>query len=489
MIPTICRLARRIPLSRRSLSSMAHPTISREMTAKWLQPILEDNSEPPRLYAWTLANLKNVSESGSKGDVKKWVDADAEPNADTDAYREKRRIYILGVGNIGRLYAACLAKSPKTPPITLVVHRRDLLEYWRDKPGIQILGEGWTGELDRGFDIEWWTDVKPDFGPVKEPGGSPIEESGEGSGESAGIRSLIVATKAADAMPQVDRLRRYLGPQTEVAFAQNGMCKLWPPFGEIYARHRWGSADRGPKWRVCVTTHGVTGLGLFRSLLASPASVAVGTVGLGVEKGKDTKYLIKQMIMAPGLAAERVGTRDIWVAQLEKLVVNSIINPLTVVLACKNGKILNQRGDRVGDVIAGLLDEASRTLRALVQDVSTEAILLSAKDVTKVKSDEVRLKEIRTYLLKRFTIYKLQPMLYDVGKKVAENTSSMLQDVKAGKKTEIEDINGWLVEMGKYLDVENGLLAHEKLIALVESVVESKKILSRDQLVRHFFGG
>ncbi|XDG01319.1 hypothetical protein ABKA04_000934 [Annulohypoxylon sp. FPYF3050] len=468
---------------------MAHPTTSHEFTAKWLQPILEDNSEPPRLYAWTLANLKNVSENGSKGDVRKWEDPNPDTDTDTGPDREKRRIYILGIGNIGRFYAACLSRSARRPPITLVVHRRELLEFWRDRPGIQILGKGWTGEWDRRFDIEWWTDVKPDFGPVKEPGGSPIEDSGEGSGRSEGIRSLIVATKAGDAMPQVDRLRRYLGRQTEVMFAQNGMCKLWPPFGEIYAKHRWGSAGRGPRWRACVTTHGVTALGSFRSLLASPASVAVGTVGVGVGKGKDTKYLIKQMIQAPGLAAEWVGTKDLWVAQLEKLVVNSIINPLTVVLGCKNGEIFDQKGDRVGDVIYGLLDEASRTLRALVQHASTKAILLSGKDVSRIKrSDEVRLKEIRTYLIKRFSFWRLQPMLYDVGEKVAGNTSSMLQDVKAGKKTEIEDFNGWLVETGKNLDVENGMLVHEKLIALVESVVERKKTLSRDKLIRHFFG-
>ncbi|KAI1094490.1 6-phosphogluconate dehydrogenase C-terminal domain-like protein [Rostrohypoxylon terebratum] len=445
----------------------AHP--HHQVTAKWLQRILEDDSEPPRLYAWTLVNLADGSGGGS---------GLSELGGRVDAGGERRRVYVLGVGNIGRLYAACLARNAARPPITLVVNRRELLEYWRDQPGLEIVRNDGTGVREGGFEVEWWTDVRPDFGPVREPG--------EGEGGGARIRSLIVATKAADAMPLVDRVRRYLGDESEVAFSQNGMCKLWPPLGEIYARHRWGDAGRGPRWRACVTTHGVTALGPFRSLLASPASVAVGTVGVGVRKEEgDTEYLVEQIIGAPGLAARRVGTRELWVAQLEKLVVNSVINPLTAVLGCKNGELFVDRGDGVGDVVDRLLGEAGRTLRELVKDESTDGVLLSREGVEETsKSDEARLKDMRTELVERFSFSKLRTMLYDVGEKVAENTSSMLQDVRAGKKTEIEDFNGWLVETARYLGDEDGLPAHEKLIALVMS----GKTLSRDELVRHFLG-
>ncbi|KAI0883350.1 ketopantoate reductase PanE/ApbA C terminal-domain-containing protein [Annulohypoxylon maeteangense] len=477
--------------SMKPLHSPSYSTNSHQVTAKWLQRILEDHSEPPRLYAWTPANLSRDTNQNHTG----------MPLQVLSASEERRRIYILGVGNLGRLYAICLAKAPDRPPITLVVHRKELLAHWRDSPGVEIVRNDGESERDAGFDVEWWTDVKPDFGAVREPGFSLYSDSelgkvegesrdggmGGGGGRSKGIRNLIVATKAADAMPQVDRVRGYLSDGAEVAFSQNGMCKLWPPLGEAYVAHRWGGDGGSPRWCACVTTHGVTALAPFRSLLASPAGVAVGVVGVGAGKGTEEEYLIERILGAPGLAAKRVGTGELWVAQLEKLVVNSVINPLTAVLRCKNGEVFEDRGDGVLDVVDVLLEEAGRTLRGLIGDKSSEGVLLSGEgDGGKGigGSEEERLEKVREELVERFSFSKLRVMLYSVGEKVAENTSSMLQDVRAGKKTEIEDFNGWLVETARYLDDEDGLPAHEKLIALVLD----GKALTRGELVRHFLG-
>ncbi|KAI1213522.1 6-phosphogluconate dehydrogenase C-terminal domain-like protein [Annulohypoxylon truncatum] len=477
------------------LHSPSYSTNSHPVTAKWLQRILEDHSEPPRLYAWTAANLPTANARPCRGST-----SSAEVSS---ASEERRRIYILGVGNIGRLYAVCLAKNPDRPPITLVVRRKGLLTQWRNSPGIEVVHGDGGSDRSADFDVEWWTEEKPLCGPVREPGGGRASSSstdlGSGSVESEGgsgntrIRNLIVATKAAHAMPQIDRVRRYLGPETEVAFCQNGMCKLWPPLGEAYARHKWGEGGRGPRWRACVTTHGVTALGPFRSLLASPAGVAVGAVGGGRSEGEaekevemETDYLIERIVRAPGLAAQRVATRELWVAQLEKLVVNSVINPLTAVLGCKNGVVFEDGGDGVRDVVDGLLDEAGRTLRGLVRDESTDGVLLSEDEGEEGEggSEEERLEKVRAELVERFSFANLRKMLYAVGEKVAENTSSMLQDVRAGKETEIEDFNGWLIETARYLGDEDGLPAHEKLIALVVD----GKTLTKGELVRHFLG-
>jgi 2-dehydropantoate 2-reductase len=62
-------------------------------------------------------------------------------------------------------------------------------------------------------------------------------------------------------------------------------------------------------------------------------------------------------------------------------------------------------------------------------------------------------------------------MLHDVGFKVRHNTSSMLQDVLAGKKTEIRDFNGWLVDTASWLDERLDVSGHKKLIELVETGV------------------
>ncbi|OTB07229.1 hypothetical protein M426DRAFT_71880 [Hypoxylon sp. CI-4A] len=443
---------------------------AKQVPATWLQRILNDNSEPPRLYAWTLANLPPSppppnGTQNQHADASSSLGVNSEFRKDAEQQQQQHRIYILGIGNMGRLYASLLAKTtttnPRPPPITLVVHRRELLEHWRARPGIELARDG-TAEWNADFDIEWWTDAKPAHGPVREPGGAGESEGGSGGS----IKNLIVSTKAADALPQVDRLRRYLGGESTVAFTQNGMCKLWPPLGAAYAEKRF-LAGGVPRWLVCVTTHGVTSSGAFRSVLASPANVLVGSVEAATpasDRGGD--FLAEAIVAAPGLAATRVSTRELWVAQLEKLVVNSVINPLTAVLRCRNGELFTERdGDWLPDVIDLLVEEASGTLRALVGHSSSEGVLLGEGD--KDEGSTQRLQAVREELLQRFSFPRLRAMLYGVGAKVAENTSSMLQDVRAGKKTEIEDFNGWLVETAALVGHDGGLPAHEKLMALV----------------------
>ncbi|KAK6950507.1 hypothetical protein Daesc_008835 [Daldinia eschscholtzii] len=468
-------------------------TDSRRIPAEWLRQVVEDKSEAPKLYAWRLPNLPPAGASSARNSPEVAEIADAED--------ERRRIYILGVGNIGRLYASFLAKIEYRPPITLVVHRRELLDEWKARPIIELVRNNGKKERNSRFRIEWWTEAQPTHGLIREPG------------SGRGVSNLIVATKAPDAIAQVDRVRRYLSSASTVAFAQNGMCKLWPPLGEAYVAARFGGDKApGPRWLACVTTHGVRSLGPFRSVHASPADVLVGSVmvpeirggdGRDGRDGNDTttskedkdrnatnNYLVKQMISAPGLNAREVATRELWVAQLEKLVVNAVINPLTAVLRCKNREVFEERGDGLRGVIDMLVGEASRTLRALVVHPSSDAILLAQdKDGKNSLTGEAGatgadLEETRKELLERFSPARLRGMLYTVARKVAANTSSMLQDVQAGKKTEIQDFNGWLVEMARYLGDEGGLPLNEKLILLVVDGA----VRTRDELVKELRG-
>ncbi|KAI0104153.1 ketoisovalerate reductase [Nemania sp. FL0031] len=429
-----------------------------EITAGWLRRLLEDNAKPPKLYAWTPENLAagggTSSESVHRG---KGIGS-------RDKDDERRRIYILGVGNIGRLYAMCLSKIVNAPPITLVVHRKELLEHWAANPGIELTRYDKVHKSDA-FDIEWWTEAAPD-------GGRDVDVAEVAAGRSIG--NLIIATKASDAVPQVDRIRRYLGSSSTVAFAQNGMCKLWPPLGDAYVRARFPEGA-SPNWIACVTTHGVTSQGPFRSTHASPANALVGPVmsgSAGCGSEEQMGYLIRQIADAPDLDAKQVSRKELWVAQLEKLVVNATINPLTAVLRCKNGELLENRDDSLPTVIDKLLSEASEALNALVLDSKSDEILLSeaigqgaTSEVEKVES----LKTGRDQLLERFSFPRLRKMVLDVGEKVRENTSSMLQDVLAGKPTEIDDFNGWLVDSAMLLNKGPRLPTHEKLIALVNS--------------------
>ncbi|TGJ88133.1 hypothetical protein E0Z10_g653 [Xylaria hypoxylon] len=437
----------------------------REISPEWLRRIIEDDTKAPKLYAWTPKNLSTGCGTGRETNQGLRMGTRTNDRGGDDD--ERRRIYILGVGNIGRLYAMCLSKIVNGPPITLVLHRKELLEHWVSEPGIQLTRHGQVHKsVD--FDIEWWTDVAPDGSHVAEVAGG------------RNISNLIVTTKASDALPQVDRVRRYLGNNSTVAFVQNGMCKLWPPIGDVYVRARFADGNN-PNWIACVTTHGVTSEGPFKSIHAAPANALVGPVmvhGVGEEQ---VRYLTQMITDAPDLDAREVSRKQLWVAQLEKLVVNAVINPLTAVLRCKNGEIFVARDDAIPVVIDKLLSEASETLGALVRSSKSDELLLSEsarKGATSENSTAKSLRASQEQLLERFSFPQLQDMVLDVGAKVSTNTSSMLQDLRAGKPTEIGDFNGWLVDTARLLDKGLRLPTHEKLTELVKA----KAMLTRGEL-------
>ncbi|KAI0867012.1 ketoisovalerate reductase [Xylaria cubensis] len=455
----------RLRLLHSSTRMQQNPGNVREMPAEWLRRIIEDDTKPPKLYAWTPQNL-SVGGGAEFESVKGARTGSGTYGRGDD---ERRRIFVLGIGNIGILYAICLSRiANNPPPITLVVHRRELLERWVAEPGIELIRHG-RAHRNAKFDIEWWTDTAPGRGHNTEVA----------AGRS--ISNLIVATKASIALPQIDRIRRYLDSNSTVAFAQNGMCKLWPPVGDTYVRARFPDGTN-PNWIACVTTHGVTSQGPFRSIHAAPANALVGPVmSNGVDRtDEQIGYLMRQIASAPDLDARVVPRKELWIAQLEKLVVNAIINPLTAVLRCKNGEIFVPRDDGLPAVIDKLLTEASKMLNTLIRDPASDGILNSDSLNQEATSDEVFESQgaSREQLLERFSFPRLRTMVLEVGAKVSANTSSMLQDVRAGKPTEIDDFNGWLIDMAKLLDKGLQLPTHEKLIALVKG----QAVLTRGEL-------
>ncbi|KAJ9161802.1 6-phosphogluconate dehydrogenase C-terminal domain-like protein [Coniochaeta hoffmannii] len=420
---------------------------------QWLETIVQDVSSAPRLYSWSMKNLP--AQPGRELREKK---------APRDSDDEKRRIHILGIGNLGRLYAHSLAQLPDHPPITLVVHKKSLLEHWATEPGVEITRSGVTERLDD-LDIEWWTEEKPVKGPVAEVC------------EGRAISNLIVATKAPDALPQVDRLRRYLSEESTVAFVQNGMNKLWPPYSFEYNSTRYPSGKH-PNWIACVTTHGVTSLGTFKSLHASPADVAMGPVCLNPNTAAGAEYLMGQIMSAPHLEARRVSRSDLWVLQLEKLIVNCVINPLTAILRCKNGVLFSKPESPTIHVMDVLVMEASGVLQALVRDESSRGMLVRDE----ATDNQMTFKARQAALLDRFSPPRLKAMVHAVGEKVKDNRSSMLQDVSAGKQTEVREFNGWLADTAAYLGGGLDMTSHRTVIRLVEEGV----ILDEDHLGAYF---
>jgi len=120
------------------------------------------------------------------------------------------------------------------------------------------------------------------------------------------------------------------------------------------------------------------------------------------------------------------------VQQWGKLLVNSVVNPITALTGRCNGVVL------------------SGSLLATVERVVEECVEVAALEGVHMERDAAL------------------DLVLSVAETTAENTSSMLKDVQRGRETEIESINGYVVRQGE----RHGAIVpvNEALFALVKSL-------------------
>ncbi|KAG0647133.1 Ketoisovalerate reductase BEA2 [Hyphodiscus hymeniophilus] len=351
-----------------------------------------------------------------------------EPQSDTP------RIHVLGVGNLGRLFAHALANSPNPPPISLLLHRSSLLEEWEQA----------------GRKITITTN-----GVVNSIGQFDVEEITSASAPSTPVSNLVLATKTINTLSALRSISHRLNSNSTVLFAQNGMGTIDETDSQVFTNN-----STRPNYLTCITSHGVFDTGPFSSVHAGQASISIGR---SLQRPPPTspstaQYLIDKVLEALILAAKEYPSEELLFLQLEKLVINAIINPLTAILSCRNGELLDK--GPIVKVMRLLLQETAQVIQLLPE--------ISSSDDPSVAD--------------RFSTQKLEVKVLDVAEKTSKNTSSMLQDVRAGRQTEIEYINGWIVKKGREQGVEC-----EHNAKLVEMVKGAKKI-GIDEL-RDLFAG
>ncbi len=157
-----------------------------------------------------------------------------------------------------------------------------------------------------------------------------------------------------------------------------------------------------------VTTCGGTFLGPGKVRFAGKGDTFIG----GLKIGKERVLPIVDIFNKAGLPTyyrdDVIGL--VW----DKLFINVAINPVTAITGIKNGELLNY--EETKKIMMGLIDEA-----------------VKVADRKGIKRDKEK-------------VYK---HVLEVAEKTAKNMSSMLQDITKKRKTEIDTINGKIVEYGK----------------------------------------
>ncbi|MFP8965988.1 ketopantoate reductase family protein [Pokkaliibacter sp. CJK22405] len=206
---------------------------------------------------------------------------------------------------------------------------------------------------------------------------------------------LLICTKSHSTKQPVEALSSHITAHTTLVLLQNGL-----------GNHEW-LAQRFPENPIVLgsISHGVMKI----------ARDKIQHTGLGTcQLGSYGQLKVSQESIAPlpdddedwGMSWQDNILQALWY----KLGVNAAINPLTVIYDCKNGE---------------LLDGAEREARMEQLAWEVES-LMGYFDITPPTDGLIGL-------------------VKQVAKRTASNSSSMREDSRAGRITEIEDINGYVM--------------------------------------------
>ncbi|MBN2983358.1 2-dehydropantoate 2-reductase [Cohnella algarum] len=145
---------------------------------------------------------------------------------------------------------------------------------------------------------------------------------------------------------------------------------------------------------------------------------------------EETAFAVEKCLLQAGFSVSL--SNDMMDRMLRKLLVNAVVNPLTALLRLRNGE-LSATADR----------------RSLMRAVYEESAAILAP--YGLRDPELLWREV-----------------LDVCEGTAANRSSMLQDVLAGRPTEIDAINGAIARMGSAIG--RSASWNEKLAALVKAI-------------------
>lgn len=214
------------------------------------------------------------------------------------------------------------------------------------------------------------------------------------------IRHLLVTTKAYDTLRAVEAIQSRLQPGAEIVLLQNGMGQQQALLEQLADIRLWAATTTAAAWRES------------RSLLHC---VSLGDTHIGPLTG-DSPSLPSGW---DKLAAPLHPCADIQPHLWRKLAINCAINPLTALYGCRNGMLLEHAGHR--EVMLRVCEEVERV--AAARDIELFPGGLAAR-------------------------------VTEVARATGDNLSSMLQDVRHGRRSEIEQITGFLCRQARLLNVK-----------------------------------
>ena len=306
--------------------------------------------------------------------------------------------------------------------MTLLFHNTRLRAAWREEGEAIDINKHGISEKRKGFQTEL---------------AIPFEKMDPQVWEGyEKIHNLMVAVKGPSTVAAISSVAPRLTSSSTIVLLQNGMGIM-----EEINTHVFPNVESRPQYMLGVITHGIHSTGAFKAVHAGFGTIALGVVprtpveqqqssnedSKGPFMSNSARYMLRTLTRTPVLGALGFPPVGMIEIQMEKLALNAVINPLTAIYDCTNGELMYNL-------------EITSLMRLLLAEISL--VIRSLPEMKHVPNLE-----------HRFSSERLEYAALGLMTKTAENESSMLQDVRKARPTEVDYINGYFVRRGEDLGI------------------------------------
>ncbi|KAF8640851.1 hypothetical protein AX17_000499 [Amanita inopinata Kibby_2008] len=289
------------------------------------------------------------------------------------------------------------------------------------------------------------------------------------------IESLIITTKAHQTYPAIRKLLPRISSDATIVLLQNGMGVYEHLIHDIFR-----NKERRPHFVLAANTHGA-----YRKDANTIVHAAVGSIQFGIvpdpvgrdfeagyhdesiskperflrltdiEKPSDDpagkRYQSLRVTVAALMLLEQLNVSwkpisEVQLAMRRKLVVNAVINPLTAIMGCRNGDIFTTRA--AASIMNSVCQESSDVFAA--QHRAETQNWLDELPSQGIDPESAEIGRLPLGL----TPSNLRKEVWRVAQATRGNISSMLSDVRLGRPTEIDYINGYLLRLGSMYSID-----------------------------------
>ncbi|KAL2065400.1 hypothetical protein VTL71DRAFT_3070 [Oculimacula yallundae] len=393
-------------------------------------PVDNDKDVEPLGFEKEFGEVESDKYSREYQDLQAYLDLDRLPI--------NRNIHILGLAAAGKYIAHSIASLPFAPPVTLLMHRPLMMQLWHDEgAAIHVIKDGEL-KTQSNFHIESSADFGGPDAPERFPGFGPnLEHTAEPPRYP--IDALIVTTEPYRTISALTAIKHRLGKSSTIFLINDGLGlaerineTVFPDpsdrptyiLGNL--SHTLQSTER--QYTLIEKTAGRLECSKFPQVLVSRQDWKSPII-----TRKDfswtphASHLVGTLARAPELSTLTLGHKSFIEKRLQDLAAGAVIGPLSVVFDCTNDLLLYNYN--ASQIMTPLLHEISRVVRSLPELQSLPG------------------------LHKAFSVKKLNGIIMAKIMRTGKNTSTMLQRVRAGHRTDIDYFNGYIERRAKELRI------------------------------------